>query len=80
MIHLLLHSIKNKTNTMDLFEQPELLPAEVQAILNGYDCDSDTYHECNRVNNALAPLGYSFSWGLDGQPYDLTFNPATCRN
>jgi hypothetical protein len=58
----------------DLFETPELLPAEVQQLINDSDIDEGgcSYAECRRLLTALEPLGYTFEYGLDGIPYDLT--------
>ena len=47
-------------------------PEDVKAILNSFDFDSDPYKECDRLLNALEPLGYSFDYGLDGEPYNLS--------
>ena len=55
----------------DLFETPELIPAEVQNVLDSWDQDGDPYKECTRLEIELAPLGYTFEWGLDGEPYNL---------
>ena len=46
-------------------------PEEVRDILNSFDFDSDPYKECDRLLNELEPLGYSFDYGLDGEPYNL---------
>jgi len=55
----------------DLFETPELIPTEVQAVLDTWDCDTDEYHECKRIEEELEPLGYTFDWGLSAEPYNL---------
>lgn len=55
----------------DLFETPEKLPAQVQAILNSFDESKDGYKECTRLENELKPLGYTFEWYLDAVPYNL---------
>ena len=46
-------------------------PEEVRDILNSFDFDSDAYKECDRLLNELEPLGYTFDYGLDGEPYNL---------
>ena len=46
-------------------------PENVKSILNSFDFDSDPYKECDRLLNELEPLGYSFDYGLDGEPYNL---------
>ncbi len=49
-------------------EQPE----EVQTIINSFDDNKGLYRECERLLIELEPLGYSFEYGLDGSPYNLT--------
>jgi hypothetical protein len=55
----------------DLFETPELIPDEVQAVLVTFDEDADDYHELARLVNELEPLGYTFDYYLDAEPYGL---------
>lgn len=56
----------------DLFETFELIPDEVQAVLESFDEDSpNTYYELDRILNELEPLGYIFSYYLDADPYWL---------
>ena len=56
----------------DLFETPELIPDEVQAIFDTFDEDSDnTYFELDRILNEIEPLGYTFDYYLDAEPYGL---------
>jgi hypothetical protein len=57
---------------VDLFDKFEDLPIEVQKILNSFneDCDN-TYTELERLLIELKPLGYTFNYGLDGEPYEL---------
>lgn len=56
----------------DLFETPELIPSEVQAILETFDEDTpNTYLELNRILNEIEPLGYTFDYYLDADPYGL---------
>ena len=46
-------------------------PEDVKAILNRFVFDGDAYREGDRLLNELEPLGYSFDYGLDGEPYNL---------
>ncbi len=55
----------------DLFETPELIPDEVQAVLETFDEDADSYRELARLLDELEPLGYIFSYYLDAEPYWL---------
>jgi hypothetical protein len=55
----------------DLFETPELIPTEVQDVLVTFDEDGDDYHELSRLLDELEPLGYTFDYYLDAEPYGL---------
>jgi hypothetical protein len=55
----------------DLFETPELIPNEVQAVLESFNEDNDSYVELDRLLDELEPLGYIFSYYLDAEPYWL---------
>lgn len=59
----------------DLFETPELIPKEVQDILDTFTENDysylDSYKECDRVLSLIKPLGYTFEYYLDGVPYNL---------
>ena len=59
----------------DLFETPELIPSEVQAILETFDEESaNTYLELARLVNELEDIGYTFDYYLDAEPYGLRPN------
>lgn len=56
----------------DLFETPELIPSEVQAILETFDEDAtNTYLELDRLVNELEDIGYTFEYWLDETSYGL---------
>ena len=55
----------------DLFQSPELLPKEVQDILNSYNVENDPYKENERILQLLKPYGYEFEYGLCGTPFNL---------
>ena len=56
----------------DLFETPELIPSEVQEILETFDEDKpNTYLELDRLVNELENIGYTFEYWLDGESYGL---------
>lgn len=59
-------------NQIDLFENPESIPKNIQDILDTFNQNADRYSECQRILNKITPLGYSFDYGLDGDPYELT--------
>lgn len=57
----------------DLFETPELIPSEVQSILETFnedDCTND-YRDLERLLKLIESLGYTFDYGLDAEPYNL---------
>lgn len=56
----------------DLFETPELIPFDVQAILESFDEESpNTYAELDRLVNELEVIGYTFDYFIDADPYGL---------
>jgi hypothetical protein len=56
-------------NKIDLFEHPELIPKNVQSILNSFN--DYNYIELERINNELKKIGYCFEYCLDAMPYNL---------
>lgn len=57
----------------DLFEHTENLPSEVLQVIDKYANLIDlSYTECEEFLNELEPLGYSFEYGLDAEPCNLT--------
>jgi hypothetical protein len=63
--------IMEKGGQVDLFEQMESLPDEVQSVLGKYS-DGESYLNLENLLNELKPLGYTFEYGLDAVPYGLT--------
>tara|TARA_R110000772_G_scaffold17348_2_gene48463 strand:+ start:2107 stop:2529 length:423 start_codon:yes stop_codon:yes gene_type:complete len=57
--------------TIDLFEHYDELPHAVKEILESADEMKDSYAENDRMIEALKPLGYTFDYGLCGEPMDL---------
>ena len=56
----------------DLFETPELIPSDVQAILESFDDESpNTYVELDRLVNELEIIGYTFDYFINADPYGL---------
>lgn len=56
---------------IDLFLHYETLPVEVQRLIDKYvTCDS-SWENCRALEAELEPLGYTFEWGMSGEPYDL---------
>ncbi|MEL0637655.1 hypothetical protein V6259_12880 [Marinomonas sp. TI.3.20] len=58
---------------VDLFEHIDTLPETVREIVLAYSGEDEGigYQECQELEQALKPLGYTFDWGLDGTPSDL---------
>ncbi len=55
----------------DLFENQEKLPQEIRDILDRYSEEEATYETVGNMLNELQPLGYTFDYGLDAEPYGL---------
>ena len=55
----------------DLFEFPELWPANLRAILALYMTKEQTYTNLIRLENDLLKIGYSIEFGLDCIAYNL---------
>ena len=57
---------------VDLFEEYETLPKVVQSIIESYNEDNpNKYKEAERLLMLLTPHGYTFEYGLCGEPYSL---------
>lgn len=57
-------------SNLDLFERPELLPEEVNKVINKYS-EIESYVDCKKLVEELNILGYTCEYGLDAVPYDL---------
>lgn len=55
---------------IDLFEQWEQLPENVIEVLGKYSF-VDTYQGCADFLKELEPLGYTFDYYLNAEPYNL---------
>jgi hypothetical protein len=56
---------------VDLFEYPELWPANLQALLFTYIAKEQTYANLMQLENDLLKLGYSIQYGLDCVAFNL---------
>lgn len=56
---------------VDLFEDYEDQPEEVSAILSNYELEDNDYDILEQLLAELEEVGYTFEYGLDGEPYDL---------
>jgi hypothetical protein len=60
-----------ETDGVDLFEDYEDQPQEVTAILSKYELEDNDYDVLEELLAELKEIGYTFEYGLDGEPYDL---------
>ena len=56
----------------DLFETIDTLPKRVQKILWEYAWEEKSYKACERMLVDLEAEGYTFEFGLDAEPFNLT--------
>jgi hypothetical protein len=56
---------------VDLFEDYEDQPQEVQRILSKYDMEDYNYETLENLKAELEAIGYTMDYGLDAEPYDL---------
>jgi hypothetical protein len=56
---------------VDLFEDYEDQPAEVQAILAKYEIEDNDYNTLKDLQAELEEIGYTIEFGLDAEPFDL---------
>lgn len=56
---------------MDLFDHFELLPEDIQNIINDFDVNKDHYQEASKMEYKMLKKGYTFEYSLDGMPYHL---------
>ena len=55
----------------DLFEYPELWPANLRAILARYFAKDSSYENLIQLETELKNIGYSIEYGLDCIAYNL---------
>ena len=56
---------------VDLFEDYEDQPQEVQMILSKYEMEDNNYETLQNLKAELESIGYTMDFGLDAEPYDL---------
>jgi hypothetical protein len=56
---------------VDLFEDYDDQPEEVQAILANYEMEDNDYETLQNLKAELESIGYTMDFGLDAEPYDL---------
>lgn len=55
----------------DLLQTPELIPENVQAVLDTFDESKSAYAECERIQGELKLMGYTVDYDLSGNLIDL---------
>lgn len=62
-----------KTEPTDLLSYPELIPDNVQAIIDKHCPNNDEmdYNALRLMETELNAIGYAIDWGLDAVPYNL---------
>lgn len=64
----------DESDTVDLFEDTESLPENVRNLLARYDVlfgEECSYKCCREMLKEMERLGYTFEYGLEGEPYNL---------
>ena len=56
---------------VDLFEDYEDQPKEVEAIISKYEIEDYNYDVLQKMREELESIGYTMDFGLDAEPYDL---------
>lgn len=56
----------------DLFEIIETLPLDIQNVLSQFEHEGYDYETCAKYLSILKTRDYSFEYGLDGTPFNLT--------
>ena len=63
--------VKESDLIPDMFEHVKCLPIEVQAVLEKYSTEDETYDVLLNMHSELGALGYEFEYYLDAVPYML---------
>lgn len=61
----------NDGGMVDLFEDYDNIPENVQSIIDEYDLESPEYSTLEELQGRLKEVGYTFDYGMDSQPYGL---------
>lgn len=56
---------------IDLFEDFDNLPSDVQAVIMKFDASEQNYNTCQKLVDALEEVGYTCEYGLSAVPYNL---------
>lgn len=56
----------------DLFESIDALPLDIQNVLSQFEREGYDYETCANYLAVLETKGYTFEYGLEGVPFNLT--------
>jgi hypothetical protein len=56
---------------IDLFEDFDNLPSDVQAVIMKFEDSEQDYNTCQELVDALEEVGYTCEYGLTAVPYNL---------
>lgn len=56
----------------DLFEAIDTLPLDIQNVLAQFEREGYDYDTCTRYLQIINSKGYTFEYGLDSYPFNLT--------
>lgn len=59
----------------DLFGCPEMIPDEINVVLDKYDPDNLSYSKLKNMLAECEQIGYTFEYCLDAVPYNLRKMP-----
>jgi hypothetical protein len=59
-------------NNTDLFESIDTLPLDVQNVLSRFEREGYDYETCAKYLGILESKGYTFEYGLDCVPFNLS--------
>jgi hypothetical protein len=70
--HFIIYSTIHQGKMSDLFEIIETLPLCIQNVLGSFEREGYDYETCAKYLAILESKGYTFEFGLDCTPFNLT--------
>lgn len=67
-------AVSPESTGFDYFEYPELIPPNVQNVLNKYEhalVNGILYEELDQMHEEMEEIGWTFEYYLDAEPYNL---------
>lgn len=62
---------EDEKENIDLFQDQEKLPIEMQKLLEKFEEKDTSYHNCEKLLKKCLNIGYAFDYGLDAIPFNL---------